>query len=351
MKLREKLIYTALVLAVIFWLLYSVKSILAPFICSLIISYFLDPLVDYLVTKHHMKRLKATTLILALFSALFISFCLLLLPIIYSQSIALIEAVPEYVHTITIDSYPKIAAFLNKFGFNLDQDFSHVMQKEQMTARVIDFSRNLLGNAISSSAVVINILALIFVTPILIFYLLNDWDVMVEKISTYLPRSVAAQIKQVTKEIDTTMSGYIRGQFNVCLILGITYATLLSFTGLNFGFLIGLLTGLLSFIPYLGMLTGVTIAIVVALFQWGFDATHISAVAIVFFLGQILESNFLTPKLIGSKIGLHPVWLIFGLFFFGTLFGFVGVLIAVPLTAICGVIIKYLALEYKKKYV
>jgi len=351
MKSKEKLIYTAIILAVIFWLLYSVKSILAPFICSLIISYFLDPLVDRLVVKHKMKRLKATSLILALFFALFISFCLILLPIIYSQSVALFEAIPEYLQTITVDSYPKIATFLNKFGFKLDPDFSHVMQKEQVNERLIDFFRNILDNAISSSVFLINILSLIFVTPILIFYLLNDWDVMVEKISNYLPRNLSAQIKSISKEIDKTLSGYIRGQFNVCLILGITYATLLSFTGLNFGFLIGLLTGLLSFIPYLGMFTGVTIGIVVALFQWGFDATNISTVGIVFLFGQILESNFLTPKLIGSKIGLHPVWMIFGLFFFGTLFGFIGVLVAVPLTAVCGVIIKYFALEYKKKYV
>lgn len=350
MKSKDKIIYGIIILAFFFWLIYLVKSILAPFICSLIIAYFLDPLVDRLTEKHNVARPKATSLILGLFFALFISFSLLLLPIIYSQSIALIEVVPEYFGTITTDLYPIVAKSLNDLGFSLDSDLSHIIEKDQMTSQVLGFSKNILGNAVSSSVVIINVLSLTFVTPILIFYLLKDWDVMIKRISHYLPRNGSSEIKKVVKEIDRTLSGYIRGQFNVCLILGITYAVLLSFTGLNFGFLIGLLTGMLSFIPFLGMLTGVIIAMVVAFFQWGFDVTYISVIGAVFLFGQVVESNFLTPKLIGSKIGLHPVWMIFGLFFFGALFGFVGVLVAVPLTAICGVIFKYFALEYKKKY-
>jgi predicted PurR-regulated permease PerM len=172
---------------------------------------------------------------------------------------------------------------------------------------------------------------------------------MIKKVDDLLPKKQKNDIRKIFSDIDLTMSGYIKGQFNVCLILGLIYAVLLSFAGLNFGFLIGFFTGLMVFIPYVGMLIGVVLAIIIALFQWGFDLFHIGIISLIFILGQIIESNFLTPKLVGSKIGLHPIWLIFGLFFFGINFGFMGVLFAVPLSAIFGIIIKYFLQQYKKK--
>jgi predicted PurR-regulated permease PerM len=350
MRTKDKVISMIVILSAFFWLIYLVKSVLTPFIFSLIIAYFLDPLVGRLCAKCKLSRAAATSLILGLFLITLVGLCALLLPIIYEQFLSLIEALPVYFQTLVNDFYPKIAGTLNKAGFQLDDNFSHLIANEQMTTKFVDLSQNIFNNALSSSAFLINILSLIFITPILVFYLLKDWDILVDKIGNYLPRSVSSSVRKIAVDIDKTLSGYVRGQFNVCIILGIIYSSLLSFTGLNFGFLIGFLTGLFSFIPYVGMLSGVTAAIAVALFQWGFDTSHISAVSLVFIFGQIVESNFLTPKLIGAKIGLHPVWLIFGLFIFGALFGFIGVLVAVPLTAICGVIIKHFALEYKKKF-
>jgi predicted PurR-regulated permease PerM len=262
----------------------------------------------------------------------------------------LFDALPGYFQTISNDFYPKIAQILNKAGFKVEADLAHLFQNEQVASRFVDLSKNVFGNAIDSSLNFINVLSLIFITPILIFYLLKDWDILLKKINDYLPREISASVKKIATDIDKALSGYIRGQFNVCFILALIYSILLSFTGLNVGFLIGFLTGIFSFIPFIGMLCGVVCAIIVALLQWGFDPSHISAIALVFIFGQVIESNFLTPKLIGSKIGLHPVWIIFGLFIFGTLLGFIGVLVAVPLTAICGVIIKHFALEYKKKF-
>ncbi|MBP7709982.1 MAG: AI-2E family transporter [Rickettsiales bacterium] len=350
MKTKDKVLSILTIFAALFWLIYLVKSVLTPFILSLIIAYFLDPLVDRFCTKCKLSRLAATSIILGLFLVILVALCSLLLPIIYTQFLSLLEALPGYFQILVNDFYPKIAASLNKAGFKLDTDFSHLIANEQVTTKFVDLSQNIFNNALSSSVFLINILSLVFITPILVFYLLKDWDLLVAKINNYLPRTVSSSVKKIAADIDKTLSGYVRGQFNVCLILGIIYSSLLSFTGLNFGFLIGFLTGLFSFIPYVGMLSGVTAAVAVALFQWGFDGGHITAISVVFIFGQILESNFLTPKLIGEKIGLHPVWLIFGLFIFGALFGFVGVLIAVPLTAICGVIIKHFALEYKKRF-
>jgi predicted PurR-regulated permease PerM len=350
MKAKDKLLSILVILAVFFWLIYLIRSVLTPFILSLVIAYFLDPLVDRLCHKCKLSRVAATSLIMGLFITILVVLCSFLLPVIYAQLLALIAAIPEYCQALVNDFYPKIADSLNRVGFKIDSDFSHILANQEVAGKFVNLSQNLFNNAIHSSAFLVNIVSLVFITPILVFYLLKDWDILVGKINNYLPRTVSSTVKKIAADVDRTLSGYVRGQFNVCLILGLIYSSLLSFSGLDFGFLIGFLTGLFSFIPYVGMFAGVTVAITLALFQWGFDGGHILIVLLIFIFGQIVESNFLTPKLIGEKIGLHPVWLIFGLFVCGALFGFVGVLVAVPLTAIFGVIVKHFALEYKRKF-
>ncbi len=351
MQTKEKLTIGALIGTAFCGLIYLIKSVLTPFICSLIIAYFLDPLVDYLTNKHKLPRLTATALILGLFLSIFIGASAILLPIIYTQAAELIDAVPRYLQVITRDLYPKIIATLNGFGMRLDSDFSHLVNGEKSSSYFIDLSRDFFSKALSSSSAFINVLSLIFITPILVFYLLKDWDILTRKIYELLPENIAAPTKEIAEEINKTLVSYVRGQLHVCLILATFYSISLSLVGLNFGFLIGFLTGMFAFIPYVGMLSGTSAAIIVALFQWGFNFGNLALVAVIFLVAQLIESNFLTPKLIGDKIGLHPVWMIFGLFVFGVLFGFIGVLLAVPLTAICSVIIKYFALKYKKKFV
>jgi predicted PurR-regulated permease PerM len=350
MRAKDKVILTIAILLIFFWLIYLVRAVLTPFILSLIIAYFLDPLVDRLCLKWKLSRSFATALIVGVFLIFIVTICALLLPIIYDQFFSLLGALPTYLQTISSELYPQVAETLNKAGFSFEKNFSNLVANEKITTKFVELSQNILHNIFTSSVFLINILSLIFIMPILVFYLLRDWDIMVAKIGNYLPKSAASSVKRISIDIDKTLSGYVRGQFNVCLILGIIYSSGLSFTGLDFGFLIGFLTGIFSFVPYIGMLAGIAVAIVVALFQWGFDGSHIGAIALVFIFGQLVESNFLTPKLIGQKVGLHPVWLIFGLFVFGILFGFIGVIVAVPLTAICGVIIKHFILEYKKKF-
>lgn len=345
----NKTIIAIVILVVFGGLIYLIKSVLTPFICSLVIAYFLNPLVDYLTNKHKLSRLTSTSLILGLFLSIFISLSAILLPIIYMQTAALIEELPRYLEIVTKEFYPKIIQILEPLGLQFDNDIVHLISSDK--SKFIALSQNFLGNALSSSLTLINILSLIFITPILVFYLLKDWDVLMIKIYELLPKSIAKQTKDIAGDINKTLAGYVRGQFNVCLILAIFYAISLSLVGLNFGFLIGFLTGMFAFVPYVGMFCGTVAAIVVALFQWGFDFTYLSLVAAIFLFAQLIESNFLTPKLIGDKIGIHPVWMIFGLFVFGVLFGLLGVLLAVPLTAVFGVVIKYFALQYKRKFV
>jgi len=350
MKIKDKIILVAAALIALGWIIYLVKGVLAPFIFSMVAAYLLNPLVDYLTSKLKFSRLAATSLIIGLFFAILTVISLTIFPIIYSQLVALIDVLPSYFQTLVDEIYPIIMEKLRHFGVVLHADLTQIIDENKINEHLISFSQNILSNALSSSLTLINIVSVIFITPVLIFYLLKDWDIFIKKLHSYLPRSVSNPVEELMHEMDRTLSGYIRGQINVCLMLGIAYAAGLSFVGLNFGFLIGMITGLFAFIPYVAMICGVTVAIVVALFQWGFDGGHVAAVAVVFLVIHLIESNFLTPKLIGEKVGLHPVWVIFGLFFFGALFGFIGVLLALPLSAVSGVIIRFFALRYKKRY-
>jgi predicted PurR-regulated permease PerM len=294
------------------------------------------------MTSKKTSRNTSALLIVSLFLSCFTAICAVLVPLICSQFTNLAQAIPGYIQSFLDIFYPKIIELGSRFGFNLEPDLAHMLSNQEMATKFVDFSRNLFDSAFNSSLAIVNVLSLIFITPVLIFYMVRDWDILIANISKYVPHTASSVLGKISKEINQTLSGYVRGQFNVCLILGIIYSVFLSLSGLNFGFLIGFLTGFFSFIPFIGMICGVTTAIVISLFQFGFDLTQIGIISAIFLFGQILESNYLTPKLIGSKIGLHPVWIIFGLFFFGAIFGFFGILFAVPLSAICGVIAKHL---------
>jgi predicted PurR-regulated permease PerM len=198
----------------------------------------------------------------------------------------------------------------------------------------------------SGGQAIISVFALLVVTPVVAFYLLIDWDHMVAAVDEWLPRRHRDTIRTLAREIDRAIAGFIRGQSAVCLILGTFYAVGLSLIGLNFGALIGMSAGLLSFIPYVGSLTGLVLSVGVAVVQFWPDWTWIAATLGVFIVGQFFEGNILSPKLVGASVGLHPVWLMFALFAFGTLFGFVGLLLAVPLAAIVGVLGRFALRQY-----
>lgn len=349
MKAKDKIILYLIFTILFLVFLYTVKSILIPFISAIVIAYFLDPLADRLEKLGVSRPVSASAILVAFLVFISILF-VLIVPLLYSQMLSLANALPGYTDIIINDFYPKIYQFTIDHGFFVEPDIHNYLTNENL-ANAFGFSGSIIDNIMQSSIVLINVISLIFITPILVFYMLRDWDLLVNKINQYLPSHHGKEIRMIFKDIDKTLSGYVHGQFNVCMILGVFYASSLSIFGLNFGFLIGFLTGFLSFIPYIGMLSGVVAAIVIALFQYGLDSFHIGLVLAIFLAGQIIESNFLTPKLIGDKIGLHAVWIIFGLFVFGILFGFIGILLAMPATAICGVLIKFLALQYKKHFV
>jgi len=201
----------------------------------------------------------------------------------------------------------------------------------------VTWALNVVKRLLTGGLAVLNVLSLLFITPIVTFYMLRDWDVMVAKVDSWLPRQHRDSIHRHAAEINRTLSGFIRGQASVCLALGAFYGLGLSLVGLDLGLVIGLGAGFISFVPYLGSITGFVVGVGLALAQtqsWELPAM----VAGVFLAGQVLEGNFLTPKLVGDKVGLHPVWIMFALLSGGGLFGFVGLLLAVPVAAIVGVL-------------
>jgi predicted PurR-regulated permease PerM len=202
-----------------------------------------------------------------------------------------------------------------------------------------------LTGVLQSGIAILNLLSLILITPIVAFYLLRDWDKVVRRLDTYLPRRHAQTIREQLAIIDDTLAGFVRGQINVCLILGTFYAVGLSLAGLKFGILIGLATGLLVIFPYVGLMVGMGAGLTLAFFQ--FDTLQpVFTVLGVFVIGQMMEGYFFTPKLVGEKVGLHPVWVIFGMLAGAALFGFVGILLAVPATAVIGVLIRFAMQQY-----
>lgn len=346
----------AIELRVIFWFLvaaltglifYKLSFIVAPFIIAIILSYFLHPAIKKLEESFNLSRIIAVLIVMMMFSAVFTVFGFLLVPFLYDQLLLLIKTIPGYYSAFKNDIYPAVIEFTrkNSLPLNLESEFNFDYKKASVIAK------NLSIRIFDSTSGIVNFLSLVFIVPILVFYFLKDWGSFQSNFFGHVPSSIKKRVDQIFKDIDNSLSGYMRGQAYVCLIMALIYSFLLFLSGLDFGILIGIMTGIFTFVPYIGALAGFAAAVILAFFQWGFSLMDISLVLVAFAIGQFVESNFLTPRLIGDRVGLHPIWIIFGIFAFGALFGFTGVLFAMPLTAVSGVLIKDLVFEYKKKYV
>ncbi|RFC62402.1 AI-2E family transporter [Fulvimarina endophytica] len=319
------------------------SSILLPFVLGMVLAYLLDPVADWF-ERRGLSRLMATTLILVIFVVVFVALILIIAPVISSQVVRLTERMPEYLDrlqdlAIAARSGP-LAFLFSSEESTLEQDFA------QLISDSTSFVTSLVSQVWSSSLAFVNFVSLFVVTPVVAFYMLLDWDRMVRRVDDWLPRQHQTTVRRIARDIDLSVAGFVRGQGSVCLILGTFYAVGLTLVGLNFGLLIGFFAGLISFIPYIGSLLGLVISIGVALVQFWPDWPWVVAVAAVFFIGQFFEGNILQPKLVGASVGLHPVWLMFALFAFGTLFGFVGLLIAVPAAAAVGVLARFALTKY-----
>ncbi|OSQ29200.1 AI-2E family transporter [Thalassospira sp. MCCC 1A03138] len=342
MTFRQQARFWLIFVVAFFVLIWLFSSILLPFVAGMAIAYFLDPLADRLEARG-INRTIATTIITALFFLIFIFVLLLIVPMIGSQLAGFLERLPGYIDTLRTTVAPYVQHIIDRIAPETLEGISDSVKGQ--TANAIKWVGNLLTNVLSGGLALLNFLSLVFITPVVAFYLLRDWDKIVAKIDGYLPRRSAGDIRQCAREIDETLAGFVRGQATVCILLGLFYALGLTAVGLEFGFVIGLMTGLVSFVPYFGMFAGFAVGMGVALAQFGVSV-DLALVALVFGAGQVMEGNFLTPKLVGDKVGLHAVWVMFALLAGGAVFGLLGVMLAVPVAAVIGVLVRYGLRQY-----
>jgi len=323
--------------------LYLFAPILLPFVAGMALAYLLDPVADWL-ERRGFNRLAATITILIVFLIAFVLLMLLLLPALGNQLSGFLEALPRLVGALqTLVTENLSARLFELFGASGEDLKANV---GGLLGQGASWLGGLVTSLWSGGQALLSVISLFVVTPVVAFYLLLDWDHMVERVDGLLPRQHRDTVRRLAREMDLAVAGFVRGQVTVCLLLGTFYAVGLALVGLNFGLLIGIGAGLVSFIPYVGATLGLIVSIGVALVQFWPDWVMIAAVFAVFAAGQFLEGNVLQPKLVGSNVGLHPVWLMFALFAFGYLFGFVGMLIAVPAAAMVGVLIRFAIGQY-----
>lgn len=338
LPVRQQATYWGIAGALFFIVLWGLGNVLLPFIVGGAIAYFLDPVADRL-ERMGLSRTAATATISVIALLAFTLLALLIVPMLVRQLGQLVNAAP--------DIFGKLQGFLTeRFPHIMDQD-SVVRDTLVSLGRTIQARGGELASGLLSSAVsIINALVFLVVVPVVAFYLVLDWDHLIARIDALVPLDHRETVRMIATDIDKVLAGFVRGQVSVCAILGTFYAVSLMVAGLQFGLIVGAIAGLVTFIPYVGALIGGALAIGLALFQFWGDWTQIAIIAGIFAVGQFLEGNIITPRLVGKSVGLHPVWLIFALSAFGTLFGFVGMLVAVPLAAAIGVFVRFSIARY-----
>ena len=340
---------------VVFWVglliatglvLYLMSDVVLPFLVGAALAYLLDPLADRL-ERIGIGRLGATIVILTMFVLLLMLGLAIVVPLVAQQVVNFAEQLPNYAARLQNLVTEQGAPFIERVGGH-----EALTQIQQSIGNVVGqgaaWAATFLKSLWSGGKAVVSLVSILVVTPVVAFYLLVDWDRMITTVDSWVPPRHRATVRQLAREMDRAVAGFLRGQSAVCLLLGLFYATGLFLVGLNFGPLIGMAAGFLSFIPYVGSLTGLLLSVGVALVQFLPDWTWVIATLAVFLVGQFIEGNILSPKLVGASVGLHPVWLMFALLAFGSLFGFVGLLMAVPLAAIVGVLTRYALRRYQQ---
>ena len=331
-------------LAVLVLMLWLLSEILLPFIMGLAIAYLLTPFVDRL-ERAGANRLAASLLIISIVVLLFVLVILLVAPVLGGQLASFIDNIPLYVTKlralVTDPSRPWVQKLVGAgINFNTDKGIS------DLVTQGVGYLTSFLKSLWSGGRALVSLFSLMVVTPVVAFYLIYDWHRMIAAADSWIPVNQRDTVRALAHEVDAAIAGFVRGQSAVCLILGSFYAVALTMSGLNFGLLIGLISGLITFVPYVGSMTGLVLALGVAVAQFWPDYYSILLVLGIFLVGQFLEGNVLSPKLVGESTGLHPVWVIFALLAFGYLFGFVGLMVAVPLAATIGVLARFALRRY-----
>jgi predicted PurR-regulated permease PerM len=343
MTLERQVIFWIVALAVFAGVMWLLSPVLLPFVAGMALAYLLDPLARR-GERFGIGRPVSALVVLTVVLVVMVVGVMVTAPIAANQFTAFMDNLPGYVSKVqSLLADPSRPWLAKIFGGSLpDAEKSAGGLVSQGSGFIAGF----LASLWSGGRAVFSVLSLLVITPVVAFYLLCDWDRVVVTVDNWIPRQHRDTVHALARDIDAAIAGFVRGQAVICLILAAFYAIGLTLAGLNSGFLIGLMTGLFSFIPFVGALTGFLVAAIVAVAQFWPDWMSMAMVAGVFLIGQGLEGYILSPKLVGAKVGLHPVWLMFSLLAFGYLFGFVGLLIAIPLAAAIGVLVRFAIRKY-----
>ena len=351
MTQRETIGYWSIAFVAFLLFLWVFGGILGPFLFGAIIAYLTDPLADKL-EELGLSRVAATLVINVVAFAILVIAVLSVAPLLFDQAQQLVSRMPGYVDSLAgraHDTFPSlfpdfsVAEIKNDVGGG-DANGGPAALSEPATR----WGLSVLKGAVSGGLAFIDFLGVVVITPIVAFYLLLDWDRAVASIDSVLPLKYADTVRQLAREINETLSAFLRGQLLVCVILGSFYAVALTLAGLPFGALVGIFAGIISFIPFVGSMIGLLLSLGIALAQFWGEWWHIALIVGIFLSGQAVEGNVLTPLLVGERVGLHPVWLLFALSAFGYVFGFPGLLVAVPLAASIGVVARWGLKRYQQ---
>ncbi len=323
--------------------LWMFSSILTPFILGIAIAYLLDPVARKFSQKHIPRWATALIVLTVFFGVLTLTF-VLLAPMAFRQAAMLIEQIPAYTQNVLDYIRPYLAWAQKRFGEDYMQEITEYMQGN--AGKLVGVSGGIVGGIASGGAYVVNMATTLVLTPLVAFFMMKEWPNIVAWVRSLYPRQHAALISNLLGQIDEKVSGFIRGQITVAFLLGVIYAVALSIAGLNYGFLIGIGAGFFSIIPLVGSTLGLVVGIAVGWFQTG-DFVYAGIIAAIFMAGQFIEGNFLSPKVVGDSVGLHPLWVMFALLAGGSLMGIVGMLIAVPVAAVIGVLGGFAIQQYK----
>jgi predicted PurR-regulated permease PerM len=339
---------SALIMGVIALIaIYYLQSILTPFLIGVILAYLGDPVVDRLV-KYKINRTFSVLIVFVVFLVVMVGVALVVVPMLVREVSGLIQDIPAFIAWLQEKASPWLIATFNidPFDVSLDNLKQRMLANWQQAGGL---AGRVLQEITASGAALVTALVSIALMPVVAFYLMRDWDDVLEKLHEMIPRHMEETAVALVKECDDVLSQFLRGQLLIMFLLGCIYALGLSIIGLNLAILIGLMAGLASIVPYLGFVVGIVAAALVALFQFQ-DGLHLVYVLIVFMVGQGLEGMVLTPLLVGDRIGLHPVAVIFAALAGGQLFGFFGILLALPVAAVVMVFVRHLRANYLESH-
>jgi predicted PurR-regulated permease PerM len=343
MSFQRQVAFWIAAFAALVFCLWVLGGILLPFVVGMALAYLFSPVASRL-ERHGMPRIVAAFLIIGLFVCALVVLVLVFAPLLVGQLVQFIENVPGYVQRLQKLLAESDSTWLRRIGA---QAMASDQSLGDLVSRGMGWLTGFIRSLWSGGQALISIFSLAVVTPVVAFYLICDWDRMMAKIDGWIPLPHRATVRELGREIDLAIAGFVRGQSTVCLLLGSFYAVSLSLVGLNFGLIIGLVSGIITFIPYVGSMTGLVLSLGVAVAQFWPEWWPITIVFAIFMVGQFIEGNILAPKLVGDSVGLHPVWVIFAMFAFGYLFGFVGLLLAVPLAAAVRVLASFILRRYQ----